>query len=148
MISAFSFEGLQKQKAIFNKDKLDWYNQNYIRELEVSEFTKLVEDRMPGLFPANERIREAIALDLKSRVVHLEEAVSLLKGDEYEYFFSAPSFDKKLLLEKGDAETTKKHLTQSLKLLSQCDNWEEESIKESLWDYATEMGRGEVFMAY
>ena len=144
LIEVFSFDGLQKQKAIFSKDKLDWYNQNYIRELEVSKFIQLVEDREPGLFPADEKLREAVACDLKSRAVHLEEAVNLLKGSEYAYFFSAPSLDENLLLEKGNAEITKKHLEEAVRLLSKCDTWEEESIKETLWGYASEMGRGEV----
>lgn len=41
MIKRFDLSGVNKTGAIFNTEKLDWINGNYIREMDIDELTKL-----------------------------------------------------------------------------------------------------------
>ena len=41
LIKEFSLERMQKSAAIFNIEKLDWYNSYYIKKMPLSELTKL-----------------------------------------------------------------------------------------------------------
>lgn len=43
MIEQFSFERVSKSGGVFDVDKLDWVNAQYIRKMEVSELAKLVK---------------------------------------------------------------------------------------------------------
>jgi len=43
MVKQFSFERVSKSGGVFDVDKLDWVNAQYIRKMEVSELAKLVK---------------------------------------------------------------------------------------------------------
>jgi glutamyl-tRNA synthetase len=43
LIAAFSLEGISGGNAVFNPEKLDWFNQQYIMRLPIDELTRRVE---------------------------------------------------------------------------------------------------------
>ena len=43
MVKQFSFDRVSKSGGVFDVDKLDWVNAQYIRKMEVSELAKLVK---------------------------------------------------------------------------------------------------------
>ena len=47
MVKAFSIERIGKAAAVFDKQKLQWMNGQYIRKLDLDTLYKLVEPRMP-----------------------------------------------------------------------------------------------------
>ena len=60
--------------------------------------------------------------------------------------FEKPIYEKALLLPKGtnDNSVTAKHLLKVKEILENNVDWSAESIKNDLWDYASEVGRGNV----
>lgn len=121
LIQAFDLSRIQKGGAIFDREKLNWINKEHIKLLPQEE--------------QNARVRKSVM-------------------DE---FGSAPKIDREGLVcpEKlrRSANVTyqdvAKHLEVVIGELEKLNekNWSEESIKNALWDYATEKGRGIVLWA-
>ncbi|MCC6290943.1 glutamate--tRNA ligase [Candidatus Nomurabacteria bacterium] len=103
LIHHFNLKQVQTSGAVFNIDKLDWFNKEYVK-------------RLPE-----------------------KEQLSRLKS-EHEFFNKRPTNIDKNLLKNTE------HLSQVLTILEKLDEkkWSVEDIKEALWDFATEKGRGEV----
>ncbi len=99
LISSFSLEKIQKSGAIFDVQKLDWMNGEYIRAESPSE---LLELALPFL---NEYLKQALpnadfSMEYLEQVVALEQPrlKKLLEiGLATEYFFRQPTYEKELL---------------------------------------------------
>lgn len=97
LIKEFSLEKVQKSGAVFDIQKLDWMNGEYIRKKSVEELTKL---SMPfldkaGFLPqtefGTEYLRKIIALE-QTRLKKLSEL-----PEKTAYFFKKPKYNKELL---------------------------------------------------
>jgi nondiscriminating glutamyl-tRNA synthetase len=80
---AFDLERVQRSPAMFDWQRLDWLNGQYIRALDDAELVELVRPYVPQLAP--ERLRAAMP-ELKTRLPRLAEARPLL-----EYLWAAPA---------------------------------------------------------
>jgi glutamyl-tRNA synthetase len=96
-VKSFNPEGFQKSNPVFNREKLDWFNGYYIRELAVEELIKRLdlEDT-----PKN---RSIVAL-IHDRIKKLSDFKDLTK-----FFWESPTVDKKLL-----GENYKIHLEKAI----------------------------------
>lgn len=97
LIKEFSLERIQKSGAVFNIDKLNWINGQYIRKKSSKELLKLILEgdflKFPISnikFPKN-YLEKIIKLE-QPRLVKLSEIT-----EKTDYFFSAPEYDKELL---------------------------------------------------
>ena len=52
LVEAFTFEGVQKNAAVFDPKKLEWMNAEHLRELGAERVTGLIGDALAGLDPA------------------------------------------------------------------------------------------------
>lgn len=139
LIEQFSLERVQKSPGIFNEEKLLWFNHEHLKKLSDTEFeTRLKE------FSKQEFDVRLVPL-IKERAQTLVEATGLLA--EYDFLDTVLS-NKNLLLKQStlDAETTKKHLTALAEMLEKLDskNFTQEQVKEAVFSYATQEGRGAV----
>lgn len=115
LIKEFSLERVQKGGAIFNIEKLDWINGQYIKKTSVKKLTELC---LPYLLPAGRQflkkyLEKIIKLE-QPRLVKLSEI-----AEKTNYFFSDPEYDKELLKWKNmiDGEI-KESLEKSLEIAS------------------------------
>lgn len=90
LVNLFSLEGISKSNAVFDNDKLAWFNTEYIRNYPVAQLKPLVEQewKLAGFKPtrSEEEITHAIEL-LKPRARSLKDFASAFRGyfsDEYE----------------------------------------------------------------
>ena len=93
----FSLKGVQKSGAIFDFQKLDWMNGEYIRKKSVAELTDLC---IPYFKSSLGVSTESVSRVFLEAMVSLEQP-RLKKlseiGEKTSYFFSAPLYEKKLL---------------------------------------------------
>lgn len=100
LIKDFSLKRVQKAGAIFNPDRLNWYNKAYIRQLSIAELTKkcLPYLRTTGLISVkkpNLDLRKIINLE-QGRLTTLRDIIELT-----DYFFKEKlTYKKDLLLWK------------------------------------------------
>ncbi|HEV3244825.1 MAG TPA: glutamate--tRNA ligase [Candidatus Paceibacterota bacterium] len=153
MVTEFELENLHKSGAVFDMEKLRWFNREYLLKMRDDDFEALALDRLrAALTERKVEWSEGVARKLM-RLVH--ERVSVwsdideLAGEgEFDYFFSDPQPGVAELPQKNTApEEAARHLeavVQMLHELPDADFSVPENIKAVVWPYAEEKGRGNV----
>lgn len=143
----FDLDKVQKAGAIFNEEKLNWFNREYMKKLPTDELKagimKFIPERFKSL--SDETIDKLIPI-IAERMNYFGEVVTMAEEGEFEYYLTAPIVDLEKLPWKGDTlEIAKTHLVKALELISGYDgDWTAEGIKSAIWDYAESVGRGNV----
>jgi glutamyl-tRNA synthetase len=162
LIKEFDLAKVQKSSAVFNEEKLNWFNREYIKKLSQKEFWDIAHH---GLFGSivndteeDREILKKIEPLLRDRMVKFSDMQDLFgradgsKSGEFDYFFVEPQVDEKILVVKELRETPEglektktylKHIASLLESVPESD-WAYENIKASVWDYASAQGRGSV----
>ncbi len=139
LIEEFTLDRVQKSAAMFNEEKLLWFNAEHIKRLSDEEF----ETRLREF--TKQDFKKELAPLIKERAQTLREAEELLK--EYD-FLNTVSYDKKLLLKGAKAEEGEVagHLKKVIEIVETIQNeaFTPQSIKEAIFPYATASGRSAV----
>lgn len=150
LAKAFSLERIQKSGGAFNEDKLKWMNKEYIAKLSQEERVGYFIDGLPEETKnlpqySTERARKLAptALERVHNQVEIKEAA---EAGEYTWAFAVPEVLKELLKWKNDDsyEQVLPRLEKARELLQGADFSSPDTIKEALWSYAEEVGKGEV----
>lgn len=140
LVEKFSLERVHKAGAIFGIEKLKWFNHEHLKKLSDTEYAARV-----SAFTGHTLDARLIPL-LKERAQTLQEASTMLETELS--FLGAISYEPALLLNRGkiSAEVASSHLTEVARLIQGVtdDAYTSAQLKETLWPYATEKGRGEV----
>ncbi len=83
----------------------------------------------------------------KERITKFLDVKTILENGELDFFFATPTYDAQILIpKKGTGEDTKVHIGKLIELLETVADadWTQDGIKNAVWDYASEIGRGEV----
>lgn len=143
----FDIGQINKSNAVFNVQKLDWFNAHYIRQKSNDELSALCFPYLQraGVVDASadtEKIRKIIALE-KERLKKLSDIVPLAA-----FFFALPDYVAEILVwKKSDAATTVKNLTMSCEALAALDeaHFTHEAIQHALGAIAAHIGNGETY---
>jgi len=119
-VKVFDRSGFQKSNPVFNRDKLDWFNGEYIRKLDTDRLETLIFDFYDKKYP-KDLITKVTPL-IKDRITKLSEFESLAG-----FLASQPDVDKALL-----GKNYKIHLEEAMKTLSQIEDWKLENINNAL----------------
>ncbi len=110
-VKEFDPSGFQKSNPVFNREKLDWFNGQYIRKLPIdSLLEKLKLDKTT-------KNKDIVKL-LQDRIEKLSDFDSLAK-----FFFDRPKIDTKLF-----GENYKEHLKNAIEVFGKIDDWNLENI--------------------
>lgn len=155
LIQIFDIHKIQKSGGAFNEEKLDWMNKEHIKRLPVDVVMGEIENRLksnPTIDSTN--LQDKILIKKVSKIIsdHISkwsDVDDMIGAGELQYFFESPVYDSSLLYWKGnvDMDTTKKHLNWIKETLEKFDDSsfdDQEKIKDQIFGYATENGRGEV----
>ncbi|MCX6780473.1 MAG: glutamate--tRNA ligase [Candidatus Magasanikbacteria bacterium] len=142
LIKEFKFEKVNKSGSVFNLEKLDWYNQQYIRSLSCEELVKV---SMPWLLEAglvNENtdrnwLEKALCLE-KDRITTLAQLPEALG-----FVFKLPDYDGQILVwKKSSLEEVKNilpKLTDYLNTIS-VQEWNKEKLQAMLGEWTVQNG--------
>ncbi len=151
LIEQFSLEKVQKSGAIFNIEKLNWINKQYIKEMESSAFHEMVLKFLPGEitddkdFQKNPNLLSLLEPILKDRIVKFSDLAEMAKQGELQYYFRAPILQKeKVCYKKSTLENTITNLEKLVSLIKSLDSFTQDALKEAVDTYSLEVGRGEV----
>ena len=148
----FSIEKINKSAAIFNIEKLDWFNAYYIRKKSPKELVKLILEgdflRISNLKPqiSNHYIENVVRLE-QTRLKKLSEI-----GEMTEYFFKEPEYDKTLLQWKGkqDFQEIYHNLDELTKILRNIkdEDFSEARLRKEIMPFAEKHGVGNVLWPF
>ncbi len=135
--AAFTIDGVSKSPAVFDFEKLLWFNGEYIHKLSDDDFQALVEPFIKTDIPANINKSKMFAL-LKTRISKLSEM-----DDRMAFFITLPEYDKELFLNKknkiADYEIVKTVLTEASELLKCVENFDNDTLFTALMPIAEKL---------
>jgi len=134
-VKAFDEKGFQKSNPVFNREKLNWFNGEYIRGKSDGELTQLF---IKYATKKDEDLIANITSLLKDRIEKLTD-INSFGG----FFFERKEVDKTLLNENAS-----EHINKAIEVLEKIRSWSKESLDEGLMAAVTENGykTGEFFM--
>lgn len=138
LCKAFSIDGISKSPAIFDYEKLTWFNGEYIRALTPEEFLKLAMPYFKEVFPDRELNWALLASILQPRVTKLTQIPEMI-----EFFRALPEYDTALFVNKKSKTTLENSLpmlqtvTDTLAALTA---WEQQPIHDALIAIAEQQG--------
>ncbi len=148
LIREFKIEGINKAGAIFNDEKLQWTNKEYIRKIPLVEQTKLLTKWAPGLSSLNTETLTKLTPLVFERISIFGEITQMFNDGEFDYLLSAPTYAPEVLLWKGKSTTEEvsAYLSKSIELLSSVSDqtFDRVVVKEAIWTYAESVGRGQL----
>ncbi len=145
LIEIFSLEKVQKGGGVFNVEKLDWINKEYIKKMEPKEQFGGVRPFVPQT--VDDALLEKLLPTLIDRISAFGEAQELFAAGDFDYLFSEPDIIPAKLPWKTDAPAvTEEYLTEVLKHLEaiEPERFTADAIKEAIWGFADEKGKGNV----
>lgn len=152
MMSEFELTDLHKSGAVFDIEKLRWYNRQYLLALSGPDFDEYCMTALKAAvdgrgLPWGEGIARTIMPVIRERVSVSADVAEMAQAGELDLFFADPQVDPvKLPEKKSTAADARRHMQHALAELSNMNDagWNEPTIKAALWDYATREGRGAV----
>lgn len=146
----FSFDHVQKSGAIFNIEKLRWMNKEYIARLPAPEIKNRIlaflPERIHTLPDFSEARLDRVIPIIKERISTWGDIAQMADAGELDYYFAAPVYAKEKLLwkEETDYQKTRERLEAVLHTLEDVGSsaFTAGHIKEKIWNYATQEGRG------
>lgn len=150
LLEKFSLEKIQKSGGAFNDEKLRWMNKEHLQRQSkeflfeylkstitgtLTELPQFSDERLTKLAPiVFERIHDKI--DIRKAV----------EEEEYHFAFQAPEYDTELLKWKNDESVSDcaPRLEKAIELLTEAKFETPETIKDAIWTYAEDVGRGEL----
>jgi len=156
LIEAFNIAQIQKAGGTFNEEKLAWLNREHLKLLPLNVITDHLRSSWPDPRPTEEMLTKLTPIVL-DHITTYGDISKMIEGGELAYFVDKPSYEKEGLLcpeklRKNSSATLadiKLFLTETETTLVGVDenSFTAENIKQALWDYATEKGRGLVLWA-
>lgn len=149
LINDFDLNKINKSGAIFNIEKLNWFNREYIKLMPDADFIKAIKSFIPQWLIEDQDMIKKITLLIKEKISVFADIPDLFKDlGELSFISEITDYPKELLLWKKspDLETSRNHLIKAKEILSAIDenSFVAENIKSSLWSYAEEKGKGDV----
>ncbi len=123
LIKEFSLERVQKAGAIFDINKLNWFNSHYIKQLPEKELFKRCAEFLPNI--DKDKLLKILKVE-KERLNNLSEI-----GEKIKMFLEMPEYDLAILIfKKSTRETTAKGLQSALSALENIknDDWQKVNL--------------------
>lgn len=134
--NVFSVDGISKSPAVFDYDKLSWFNGEYIKAMTAQEFTEVAMPYYKEVFGDKEMPFEKFAEILQKRVVKLTEIPDMI-----DFFENIPEYDKELFVNKKsktNLENAPVVLQEAYDRLKAMPQWNHDSIHDCLINMAQE----------
>lgn len=134
---AFSIDGISKSPSIFDYDKLEWFNGEYIRKMSPEEFTSYAMPYYKEAVTSRELPWDKLCGILQQRVTKFTQIPEMI-----DFFDKLPEYDAEMFVNKKsktnleNAPVMLKAVTERLTAL---ESWDKDSIHDCLINLAQEL---------
>lgn len=134
---AFSIDGISKSPSIFDYDKLEWFNGEYIRKMSPEEFTSYAMPYYKEAVTSRELPWNKLCGILQQRVTKFTQIPEMI-----DFFDKLPEYDAEMFVNKKsktnleNAPVMLKAVTDKLTAL---ESWDKDSIHDCLINLAQEL---------
>src|SRR3989339_339954 len=148
LIEKFDLKKVQKSGAIFNKEKLLWFNKEYIKRMKKEDLEHKIFRKLSIKYKVEKIFLEKITPTIVERINTFGELEKIVAEGEFDYFFVAQDPVKEMLIWKKDTDFVipKENLQKMMKIITEIDekDFMEEKVKSVLMPKAEEFGKGSV----
>jgi glutamyl-tRNA synthetase len=137
LVKAFSIDGISKSPAVFDYDKLNWFNSEYIKAMSEEEFTSHAMPYYKEVFGEEEKPWSVLYSILPARISKFIEIPGLLG-----FLRELPDYPVDFFVNKKsktNLENCPKMLEAALEALEQLPSWELNDIHETLIGLAAKL---------
>ncbi len=133
----FSIDGISKSPSVFDYDKLDWFNAEYLRAMEPSAFLELIRPDLDRAFAGRPYEAPLLAETLQPRLIRLTQLPAMIHFlvERQEYPLDL-FFNKKNKVSPEQAKTVLPVIRQEL---ADLPAWTRETVHDSLMALATRL---------
>lgn len=157
LLKMFDLSKIQKGGAIFDQKKLRWINKEYLKRQPITTIEAVIDAQVSllgtnALFASDQLVAliKKLAPIVLERIDTIGDIKTLFAGGEFVYLFKRPTFTSETIRqllwkdEPSQAKTAERltHVTELLKALPDADFADAEKVKQAVWKYAEEQGRG------
>ncbi|MCI5754628.1 MAG: glutamate--tRNA ligase [Clostridiales bacterium] len=138
LAEAFDLSGISKSPAIFDKEKLTYFNAEYIKAMEPAAFAKAAEPWIRQAVKNPAYSTAAIAAILQQRTERLSDI-----PEKLDFFDTLPEYDTALFVHKkskSTLETSRDMLRAAIDTLEALPEWTETTVHDSLVTLAEARG--------
>ncbi len=150
LIETFSLDHIQRSGGAFNEEKLLWMNKEYLQKKDITTFVQYVRNALPSSITTlplySEDTLQKLAPTIQERVHIATEITQAAQAGEYDFAFQTPKVPATMIQWKKDnsAKDAIPRLEKAQTLLKDADFTTPDTIKNAIWNYAEEVGRGEL----
>lgn len=137
LTKAFNISGISKSPSIFDYDKLEWFNGEYIRKMSPEEFTSYAMPYYKEAVTSRELPWDKLCGILQQRVTKFTQIPEMI-----DFFDKLPEYDAEMFVNKKsktnleNAPVMLKAVTDKLTAL---ESWDKDSIHDCLINFAQEL---------
>ena len=135
---AFSIDGISKSPAVFDYDKLLWFNGEYIRSMDAETFRENAMPYYRAVFGDAEKPWDVLDAILQPRISKFSEIPALLS-----FFKALPDYASDLYVNKKsktNLENSPEMLKAAIETLGQLGDWQIDAIHAALIELAQQLG--------
>ena len=137
LVDCFDLAGISKSPAIFDIEKLKYFNSEYIRAMSPEAFAKVAEPY----------IRQAVknpAIDAAAIAALLQQRTEVLTDipEKLDFFDALPEYDTELFVHKkskSDKDSSREMLGRVIPLFEALESWDDDSILNAMVKLAEEL---------
>ena len=137
LVDCFDLAGISKSPAIFDIEKLKYFNSEYIRAMSPEAFAKVAEPY----------IRQAVknpAIDAAAIAALLQQRTEVLTDipEKLDFFDALPEYDTELFVHKkskSEKDSSREMLGRVIPLFEALESWEDENILNVMVKLAEEL---------
>lgn len=134
---AFSIDGISKSPSIFDYDKLEWFNGEYIRKMSPEEFTSYAMPYYKEAVTSRELPWDKLCGILQQRVTRFTQIPEMI-----DFFDKLPEYDAEMFVNKK-SKTNLENAPVMLKAvtdrLTALESWDKDTIHDCLINLAQEL---------
>ncbi len=139
LTEVFSIEGISKSPAIFDYEKLEWFNGEYLRSFSAEEFTQRAKSYYQDVFPHQPEIYPLLTEILQPRITRFSQI-----GEKLAFLrdFDQNGYDIELFIHKKSKSSLESSLlvmVPALAKLKALKNWDKDSVADALTQLAQEL---------
>ena len=136
--SLFTVDGVSKSPAVFDFEKLLWFNGEYIHKLDAERFDRLVTPFIKTELPENIDRDKMLNL-LRTRISKFSEI-----DDKMSFFIALPEYEKELFFNKknkiSDFDTVKLVLNEVIPVLNDVTTFDNDTLFATLAPLSEKLG--------
>ncbi len=149
IIEDFSLDRVQKGGAIFDDEKLLWFNKQYMAMYPEADFLAQVKAFFPKELAGDTALVERTAKVLKEKISAFSDVSTMIApGGELAFMLKKPEYpaDKLLWKKNPSREAARAHLSAVRSELEKigANAFDADTVKAAIWDYSEKNGKGDV----